>query len=177
MNKSIIKKSQLLMLVAMLCMTFGLHAQNDDIAAITFSGGDGRGATGSLSFSVGQIVQETSIARAITVVNITKSYTEGVQQPLTPRDNQRYEGIDPLAVNMSVYPNPATTHVIISCNQATEPLTYKLYSANGQLVQNGTYTTGEEIIRMENLPIGNYMLQVASSDNTKMNIYKIIKAK
>lgn len=168
------------MLVTLLGLTLGLQAQSSNHlnpAAITFCGGDGSSATGSISYSVGQVVQETSMAQAITVVNITKSFTEGVQQPYNPREDNRYEGIDPLTVNMTVYPNPATTHVVLSCNQMTEPLNYKLYSANGQMIQDGTYTDGEEIIRMENMPVGSYILKVTSSDNTKMNIYKIIKAK
>lgn len=177
MKNTFMSKKSLLMLVAILGFSCGIQAQdNIGLSAITSFGGDGGNYSGTLSISGGQIVQETSIAQAITVVNITESFTEGVQQPYTIRDVQR-ENINPLAVNMAVYPNPTTTHVILSCNQMTEPLTYTLFSANGQMLQNGTYTDGEEIIRMEELPAGNYMLQVASSDKTKMNVYKIIKAK
>ncbi len=162
-----------MVLIALLGFTLSAQAQS----AITCFGGNAANNTGSLSYSGGEVAVQYSIARAITVVNITRSFSEGVQQPFTPRDIQRYEGIDPLEVNMAVYPNPTTSHVVISCNQATEPLTYTLFNNNGQQVQQGTYTDGEERIDMENMPAGNYMLQVATPNKSQMNVYKIIKAK
>lgn len=169
------------MAIALLGFATKVQAQSaapkTEPAAILSFGGDASCAQGSLSYSGGEVAVQYSIARAITVVNITQSFSEGVQQPFTPRDAQRYEGIDPLEVSMAIYPNPTTDHVVISCSQTTEPLSYTLYSANGQTISRGTYTEGEEQIDMESLPAGNYMLQVANSDKSKMNIYKIIKAK
>ncbi|MCQ2294977.1 MAG: T9SS type A sorting domain-containing protein [Bacteroidales bacterium] len=154
------------------CM-FGLRAQS----AITFCGGDAQNNSAILSFSAGQIATQTSVARAITVVNITQSYTEGVQQPFTPRDNERYENIDPLHVNMSIFPNPTYDHVIIESNQEMELLKYTLYNTNGQVIYQGSYQGGQEQIDLQSYPAGSYMLQVYNADKTQMNVYKIIKAK
>ncbi|MCQ2274021.1 MAG: T9SS type A sorting domain-containing protein [Bacteroidales bacterium] len=178
------KKATLLILTALMGLMGNIMAQNRvnyEPAAIVSFGGDVANGNGSLSISGGQIAVRTSVAPAITVVNVTYSFSEGVQQPFTHRDVERSddprEGIDPLNVNMAVYPNPTTNHVVISSNQTTEPLTYKLFSTSGQLLLQGLYTEGEEKINLEEYPAGNYMLQVINSDNTKKNIYKIIKAK
>lgn len=149
-----------------------LHAQQ----AITNAGGNIGNSTGSLSYTVGEMAVQTSIARAITVVNITESFTEGVQQPYTDRDRQS-NGIDPLTVSLAVYPNPTTDNVVLECSEAAQPLTFTLYGTNGQVLQHGIYSGGQQAIDMQNYGAGSYMLQVASPDKSKMNIYKIIKAK
>ena len=171
MYKSILAKALALMLVVMLgCCS--LQAQQ----AITFCGGDVANGHGSLSFSGGEVAVKTSIAPAITVVNITEQFNEGVQQPFTVRDLVRYEGIEALTVNIAIYPNPTTSHVVMECSEP-ERLNYTLYNSNGQALQQGTYTSGQEQIDMQQYAAGNYMLQVATPDKSKMNIYKIIKAK
>ena len=149
----------------------GLQAQQ----AVTFCGGTVTTNQGSLSFSGGEMAVQTSIAPAITVVNITESFTEGVQQPFTERDRAQYNDIETLDAAVSVYPNPATKHVVLECS-APERLCYMLYNANGQLLRQGTYTGGKELIDLQPYAAGNYMLQVATPDKKKKNMYKIIKA-
>ena len=73
--------------------------------AITCFGGDMSGSTGSVSYSGGEVAVRYATARAITVVNVTESISEGVQQPFTERDRQS-QGIESLAVNLLIYPNP-----------------------------------------------------------------------
>ncbi len=171
MNRLLITKTSAFVLMALLGCGC-LHAQQ----AITFCGGDVTSRAGSLSFSGGEVAVKTSIAPAVTVVNITRSFTEGVQVPYTSRDNQRYEGIDDaLALQVSVYPNPTTKHVTLECSES-QRLTYTLFGTNGQILQKGTYVGGQEQIDMQPYAAGNYMLQVANEDNTQKNVYKIIKA-
>ncbi len=171
MNKSIIIKTSTLVLMVMLgCGS--IHAQQ----AITFCGGDVATNSGSLSFSGGEVAVKYSVAPAVTVVNITRSFSEGVQAPYTDRDNQRYEGIeDALAVQVAIYPNPTTNHVVMECGEP-QRLFYTLFGTNGQVLLKGTYAGGQEQIDMQPYAAGNYMLQVANEDNTQKNVYKIIKA-
>lgn len=171
MDKSFLTKASVMVLVVLLGCGC-LHAQQ----AITFCGGDVATQQGSLSFSGGEVAVQTSIAPAITVVNITESFTEGVQQPFTERDGETYNGIETLTVEISLYPNPTTTHVVLECSEP-ERLNYTLFNTNGQALLHGVYTEGQEQIDMQPYAAGNYMLQVATPDKTKMNIYKIIKAK
>lgn len=181
MKNSTLTKASLIMLFALFGFVNRIQAQTIDTAysnpaAFTAFGGDVINNYGSLSFSGGEVAVEYDYAPAITVVNMTRSFTEGVQQVYDSRDDER-NNIPTLDVNMNVYPNPTVGNVVISCNQMTEPLSFTLFSANGQVIMQGTYTDGEEVIQMENFPTGTYMLQVTNPSKSKMNIYKIIKAK
>jgi len=171
MTKRIKTKIPTIVLLVLLCATGGVRAQQ----AITCFGGDVSGITGSLSNSGGEVAVRTAFAPAITVVNITESFSEGVQQPYTARDEQ-YQGIDALSVSVSVYPNPTADNITLECDQPTQ-LTYTLYNANGQALTQGTYHGGQQIIDLQKHAAGSYMLHVTSPDNSQMNIYKIIKAK
>ena len=146
--------------------------------AITCFGGDVMmGSTGSISFSGGEVAVKASTARAITVVDVTESFTEGVQQPFTERDRAQQQGIAEIALNMSIYPNPTADNVVVECDKLAGEITYTLYGTNGQVLQKGTYKGGRQQIDMEQYAAGNYMLQIATLDKSKMNVYKIIKAK
>lgn len=171
MKRTARTKIPAIVLLMLLCATGTAGAQQ----AITSFGGDVSGITGSLSNSGGEVAVLTAYAPAITVVNITESFSEGVQQPYTARDAQ-YEGIDALSVSVSVYPNPTADNITLECDQPTQ-LTFTLYNANGQVLSHGNYQGGQQTIDLQKYAAGSYMLHVASPDNTKMNIYKIIKAK
>ena len=160
-----------IVLLALLCWGGGLRAQQ----AITSFGGDVRGVMGSLSFSGGEVAVKTAYAPAVTVVNVTESFSEGVQQPITARDMQSL-GIDALTVGVAIYPNPTADNIILECDQPMQ-LTYTLYNANGQTLSHGNYNGGQQTINLQQLAAGTYMLHVATPDQTKKNIYKIIKAK
>lgn len=173
MNKTHISLAVAMLLMVLLGWGNSAQAQS----AITFCGGNVANSNGSLSFSGGEVAVQYDQAPAITVVNITEGFFEGVQQPITPRDGQNTQGINPLEVSIAVYPNPAADHVVMAASEPTQQLGYVLYNANGQEVARGTFAGGEERIDLQHLATGSYMLHVANNDKTNMNIYKIIKAK
>ena len=169
------KKTALILAIAALSAIGTLRAQSpvtiQTPAAITIAGGDCSNTTGSISFSCGEVATQYANQVAFTVVNITESFTEGVQQPYTERDKNA-NGITPLAVNLNVYPNPATDCVNIE-SEGIETLHYTLYNNNGQLMTEGE-CNGNEKVEMSSYATGNYILRVASSDNQNMNVYKIV---
>ena len=171
MIKLISTKIPAIVLVVLLCAAGNLQAQQ----AITCFGGDVSGITGSLSNSGGEVAVLTAYAPAITVVNVTESFSEGIQQPYTARDAES-EGIEALSVSVAIYPNPTAENITLECDQPAQ-LTYTIYNANGQVLSHGTYTGGQQTIDLKKYAAGSYMLHVASADNSKKNIYKIIKAK
>ena len=170
LHKTITRISATLLL-ALLSWGGGLRAQQ----AITSFGGDATSVTGTLSYSGGEIAVKTAYAPAITVVNVTESFSEGVQQPLTARDLE-YQGIVPLTVSVAIYPNPTADNITLECDQPMQ-LAYTLYNANGQTLSRGTYQGGQQTIDLQNLAAGTYILHVATPDQSTKNIYKIIKAK
>ena len=154
-------------LTAMMAVSGGLRAQS----AITIAGGDAVDGNASMSYSCGEVAVQYANQVAFTVVNITESFAEGVQQPYTERDAAS-NGISPLTVKIEVYPNPATDCVNIE-SDGTEPLHYTLFNTNGQMMAKGE-CNGNERVEMSSFATGNYLLRVASSDNQNMNVYKII---
>lgn len=143
--------------------------------AITASGGDAANYTCSLSFSMGEVAVLHSIAPAVTVVNITESFSQGVQQPYTTRDQIPTTGISPLDVEMRIYPNPTTNNVVLERDSDEEPLHYILYSANGVVLEEGDCQGASHTLVLERYGSGSYLLSVSSQDRRQSNKYKIIK--
>ena len=154
----------------------GLRAQQTLVTtpqAITIVGGDCRNSSGIISFSGGEVAVQTSVARAVTVVNITESFNEGVQQPFTDRDRQL--DIKNPVCNLSVYPNPTTNGVTLEGDN--NPLHYTLYALSGQSLQEGDFDGSTTRISLEDYASGCYLLQVTSPDKKQSSIYKITLAK
>ena len=167
---SLLKK--ILMVASLLCVAVGVRAQ----AGIVNLGGDARSRYGSLGYSVGQLACENDFAPAISVVNITESFNEGLQQPYTLRDMQ-FEDIQAISITVSLYPNPTVDAVILECDNLDETLCYTLYNAQGQQLEQGTYHGGQQRIELKEYAAGNYMLSIQNKNKNEQNIYKIIKAK
>ena len=158
--KKVFSTISLILLVVM-----SLSAQS----ALVGTGGEASGSGGSVSYSVGQIAVQSNSEGSTSI-------SEGVQQPFTERDRAQ-QGIGEIAVRMSVYPNPTADNVVLECDETAGQLIYTLFGTNGQVLQQGTYKGGQHQIALEQYGAGNYMLQVATPDKSKMNVYKIIKAK
>lgn len=169
MNTNINYKRLLLAAATLTGLILPLHAQQ----AITFCSGEASNTSGFVSISCGEVAVQTSVAKAVTVVNITEQYNEGVQQPFTPRDHNT-NGITPLSVKMDVYPNPTTDGVTMESELLAEPLHYTLYNTNGQLMEEGNYNGGQHRIDMTDYVAGNYILRIANGNNSGINTYKII---
>ena len=161
MPNNIVKLSALLFLVLQLT---GLHAQE----AIITSGGDASGSTGSVSYSIGQVVYTTN--------NGTNgSAAQGVQQPYEISVVTGLEEAKGINLDFSVYPNPAINYVTLKIeNYKTENLMYQLYDNNGKLFENKKVTGSETQIDMSSLVISTYFLKVSNA-NKVLKIFKIIK--
>lgn len=139
-----------------------MKAQN----ALLATGTTATGATGSVSYSVGQIDYSAKGAN--------NEITEGVQQP--------YE-IVTLAVsedgntekNISLYPNPVKDVLFVDFNQEKfSNSTYQLYDAQGKLIKNGNFSQKKNELNFSMLPASVYIIRIFS-DNKMMKTFKIIK--
>lgn len=142
------------------------HAQ----AAITFLGGDIQRDSSTLSYSAGQPAVLTSQARAITVVTITEQFTEGVQQPHLGVDATL--GLQPLSVEVAVYPNPTTALLTI---KSAGGLRYRLLDLQGRTLLHGRCHDTEQQLDLQGLANGTYLLHLTDDDGTHANRYRIIK--
>lgn len=164
-------------MIALLATATAANAQQ----AITIVGGDAESSSGSISLSCGEVAVQHSVAKAITVVNITSYFTEGVQQSFA---GSRTDIASPLPFTVSVGPNPTHSHVEITVADGTwQSLSYSLYTMKGETVRRAPIEGGRTSIDLSGMPAGTYLLHVeenihASEANVKKNknIYKIIKA-
>jgi len=74
--------------------------------------------------------------------------------------------------NVSIYPNPASDKIFIQAERA-EVIKYEISSIGGQVVLDGTFHDGENIINLEELNSGIYFIKIGTANNTQ--IKKIIK--
>lgn len=171
----------------------GLHAQ----VVLSASGGNATTAGGSVSYSVGQVVYST-------YTNTSGSVAQGVQQAyeivvvskmpesagialINPTSsiakNQVITGIDNAnakPVVISAYPNPVKENVKLKVeNFSLENLSFRLFDANGKLLENQKVVSNETLIVMSQLPIATYFLKVVQTKNTsnpkEIIVFKIIK--
>ena len=147
----------------MLGGTFSLSAQNNTLAA----GGVGTGASGSVSYSIGQIDY-------IAASGTNGKITQGLQQP--------YEilvmtGVTVTDVNLSAsaYPNPTTDFVNLKVsNLSAATMMYVVYDMNGKLVKQEKLSGAETTISLSELSKATYILKVLDN-NKEIKTFKIVK--
>jgi hypothetical protein len=139
-----------------------MKAQN----ALLATGTTATGATGSVSYSVGQIDYSAKGAN--------NEITEGVQQPyeiisLAVSENGNAEK------NISLYPNPVKDVLFVDFNQEKfSNSTYQLYDAQGKLIKNGNFSQKKNELNFSMLPASVYIIRIFS-DNKMVKTFKIIK--
>lgn len=131
------------------------------------SGSHFTGSTGTVSYSVGQVVYTSNIGT-------NGSVSQGVQQG--------YEistiGINKtsLKIAFSVYPNPTADNLTLKISDyGNEKLFYQLRNMKGQLLINGQIVAQQTQINMSSLPSATYFAHVVDSENKKIQSFKIIK--
>jgi len=160
------KKPGFLQKVAMLLFVSGfamsLHAQE----AVTSAGGEAGTASGSVSFSVGQV-------QYMTYESDSGVVTEGVQQPYEIYEIISVPGLS--GPEMAVYPNPAINYVFIDIPEfADEKIAYVFQDVKGKtLFQNSVYDLRTEI-DLTSYTAGVYLLQI-TINGQHFKTFKIIK--
>ena len=157
-------KSQKTILAFLLSTTISvIYAQE----AVLTTGGDSSSSSGSLAYSVGQVVYTTNSNNDGTV-NL------GVQQAfeiftLSIDDNR-------LDILLSVYPNPAIRHINLRIdNQLSKNLSYQLYDLHGRLLSQGNITDKITQIDMQKLQSATYLINILQ-DHKRVKSFKVIKA-
>ncbi len=164
-------KKATILLAILLAAQLGVRAQQ----VITFCGGDALSATGSVSYSCGEVAVKKGVDRSITVVDITQFFTEGIQQAYETKDLDIHT---PLDITLSVYPNPTTSSVFVECKDVDVTLYFELYDTKGQQLKSGTYNSGELMnINLDDMGTGTYLFHIHNREKSQSNIYRIVKIK
>ncbi len=145
-----------------LCFTVDAMAQTSSVSA----GGDTEG-TGSVSWTVGQVVQEP-------LSGPDGSLSVGVQQPYVIIDI----GVDDvlgIELQLNVAPNPtqASVRLLVDTDQH-QGLHYELLGLDGQHIRADRVRSAETPIDMEHLAAGTYLLRLCSDQRIVRSV-RIIK--
>jgi hypothetical protein len=147
----------------MLCVALTINSQE----AIPSSGGEGKGISGTVSYSVGQLVYTTNSSS-------NGKLKQGVQQGI---ELFALNNIDLTAINLTAitYPNPTTNKVILALKDSDlTNLSYTLYDLNRKDLISGVVNHAHTPIPMETFQSGVYILKV-NQNNKELKSFKIIK--
>lgn len=143
--------------------TVALYAQQGNPSA----GGDVANATGSASYSVGQIGYTVATGS-------NGSVAQGVQQAFE-FSTLGADNFPKINMEMKVYPNPTTSSLYLKIEDTTlKNLHYQLYDASGKLVKKDNIKSAETLIDLSTKTAGIYLLIVADA-SSKLKSFKIIK--
>jgi len=138
-----------------------LLAQQD----VVTSGGNGSGASGSISYSIGQVVYSNTS-------NATGSINQGVQQPYELTPISVNESLRDIAVEL--YPNPPRNNLLIRMPEFIPGLTLQIFSLNGALIEERPMLSQQTIINAETWSASTYIVKLHDSAGN-FSEYKLIK--
>jgi len=154
------KKAFFIFILLLLWLT-ELYAQK----AILASGGNISSRTGSVCYSVGQMIYNRR-----TNVNVARSVKK-VDFSIEPSLN-KVKGIN---ISCSIYPNPTSNYFSLKIeNFEKENFTYQLVDLNGKLFESKKVENNETIIDIIKLFPAIYFLKVIQK-NVGIKTFKIIK--
>lgn len=145
------------------CTTPFLKAQE----SVNTSGGDAQSATGSVAFSVGQVVYTYHQGSG-------GSVAQGVQQPykIEPSGLQDENS----AIQLSVYPNPTQDIVYLEIKDFHNTrIQYQLYTMDGRLLDEKMALSSMNEINLLAFSSSAYLLRVTDEKNKIIKSYKISK--
>lgn len=147
----------------------GLKAQ----VATLVAGSEATGNGGSISYTVGQLINSTN-------TGANGSLLHGVQQPfeISILSGLKDNGIE---LTFNVYPNPTTENLIlnISDNSNDENLHYQLYDLKGVILLSEKIQGAQIIVPLNNYLPSTYFIRIMKSKDgisgQELKVFKIIK--
>jgi hypothetical protein len=155
--------ASLFLIFSILCCSRIVLAQE----SVNASGGDAKGAGGSVAYSVGQVVYTTHSA-------LPGSVAQGVQHAyeifaVSTDDSEPN-------IPVSVFPNPVSDALILRMDGYTDESHFvEMTDIQGRLIQKSIITSIETHIDMTAHPTSTYLLHIMTSNNKKIKTFKIIK--
>ena len=152
--------------------TVGINSSNRKNEVFSAAGGDAEGNTGSVSYTVGQIVYTTISGDSAMVA-------QGIQQPYEITVATAIKNTEDILLDVVAYPNPVRNLLKLKMkNRNFGHIYYQLFDNNGNVMEQKEVTGSETYIPMQGLPRATYYLKVIYKGNTAekgMKTFKIIK--
>jgi len=88
------------------------------------------------------------------------------------RDIDRYVGLEEIAMNVNVYPNPVVDVLTVEGN--LEAAEYSIVDSKGSVLKSGVLSALHSTIQVADLPVGGYQLVLSAqgSQSTQLFIKK-----
>ena len=161
MGKLNLKKH--LLFLFWLCLT-GLQAQS----TLSTTGGNVTGNGGSVSYSIGQMVDTY-------VGDVGGSMYSGIQQAFEITILTEIGRSNSITLQCTVFPNPTTDMLNLKVDDfRLKQLSYQLYDLNGKLLEQKMLESIDTNIAFNNYPSASYLLMVSQKDKV-VKSFKIIK--
>ena len=135
--------------------------------ATNASSGDATGSSGTVAYSVGQVVYTTNTGSDGSVVqgvqHAYEIFTVGIKET-------------ELNISLTAFPNPTTENLTLQISDYNnEKLSYQLFDIQGKQLSNGQITAQQTQIDMTGLPTATYFVNIVNQENKKVQSFKIIK--
>lgn len=134
--------------------------------AVVSGGNYHENSSGSISWTLGELVSETLRAEDVVL-------TQGMQQPtLTVTSVEEHPDLD---FRITIFPNPTREFVNIKIDaDYFENLRYELYNFKGLIIEQKRIDSEVVNVSMHNLDPAVYFLRIIQ-DNKVLKIFKIVK--
>ena len=179
----------------LLCLPIAsAFGQSPDPFIVSTQGGYAKGSTMSLSWTIGDLVTETS--------QVDESiYTQGFQQPTisvqemdpnqikditllsqehgrpvveTSSDNLNNGIADDLKA--TVYPNPFGADITVNVENEKQEYFLEIFDPSGVLLFREQSSNPQEILNLNQLPVAQYLLRIGLVDSGSTKIFRIVKS-
>ena len=141
-----------------------VFAQN----AVAVSGGDARGNSGSVSYTVGQAFYSANVGTSGQV-------SEGVQQAYEIYDVTEVQNPISSAISLSAFPNPTSDFLTLRIDgDFVGGLDCAMYDISGKEIMQQRIGSSETSIDMQSLPPATYFVRV-TKDKNEVKTFKIVK--
>ncbi|MHB0756823.1 T9SS type A sorting domain-containing protein [Polaribacter sp. M15] len=152
-----------ILLGVLLCASHLTYSQT----TFASSGGNIKSDTGSLTFTVGQLVYITSN-------NDNGSIAQGVQQPFEFQVLSD-SGISQKNITLLTYPNPSSDYFVVSTTDTlNNKLEYTLFDIQGKQIKTGRIVKRKTNIEIQDISNGVYFLKFTNGKQLLKSL-KIIK--
>lgn len=135
-------------------------------------GGDVSNESGSLSYTVGQVETQYARGRVTNAETQSSTLNEGVQQTYLIND-LNIGDIETIAARL--YPNPTTDKITVEIDSPRGQYTYSLYTIDGKLLQQKTFSEETIVLDMNAYSSGSYVLRLYREGQESK--YRIVKIK
>jgi len=153
--------SIILLFVLSATMSF---AQN----AVTVSGGEANGNSGSVSYSIGQTFYSANVGS-------NGQVSEGVQQPYEIYDVTEVQSVISGAISLSAFPNPTSDFLTLRIDgDYIDGLSCAMFDISGKEIMQQRITSSQTSLDVQQLPPATYFVRVTKGKN-EVKTFKIVK--